>query len=294
MCDMSATSVMYIGLNLTHPSDFQMLRGSVVVFTGIASFLFLGRKLKRHHFFGMLCVVVGTAIVGMATMVCKSKEDPAKNPAVGNLLVILAQIIVSVQMVVEEKFIGGYSIPALQVVGWEGLFGFLMLSCVVGIFYLIPQPTLFMAKHAVHPAKFEDAYDAFVMMGHNPAIIGWTVMSIFSIAFFNFFGISITKHLNAATRMVLDSTRTLIVWGASLALGWEPFCWVQVIGFLVLILGTVVYNELVYIPVIMDKPEAKDDVHMKLLGDDVEDNLNEPIDQLMTPSMQKVTAVHAR
>jgi hypothetical protein len=57
-----------------------------------------------------LCVVVGTAIVGMATMVCKSKEDPAKNPAVGNLLVILAQIIVSVQMVVEEKFIGGYSV----------------------------------------------------------------------------------------------------------------------------------------------------------------------------------------
>jgi hypothetical protein len=31
-----------------------MLRGSVVVFTGIASFLFLGRKLKRHHYFGMV------------------------------------------------------------------------------------------------------------------------------------------------------------------------------------------------------------------------------------------------
>jgi hypothetical protein len=300
--------------------------------------------------------------------------------------------------------------------------------------------------------------------------------------------------------MVLDSTRTLIVWGFSLALNWEKFCWVQVwgrrapcphahtpthprtpipgvrcahegtpqrgsagfphtnflfphapsrapdsphryssrprvfvrhccptpapvllvtpsplvpappppqvIGFLVLILGTVVYNELVYIPGIMEKPDAsKDEMkmvrarvggrdagslgeltlphpptshalaqtlrtpraslagqcpgslglssslcdpqpqlptpyacvhactpaassamswccaltwlavfrvyvvvcvcvwpgacaytvwHQKLLGDDVEDNIHEPIDQLMTPSMQKVTAVHAR
>jgi hypothetical protein len=42
-------------------------------------------------------------------------------------------------------------------------------------------------------------------------------------------GISITKHLNAATRMVLDSTRTIIVWAFSLALNWEKFCYVQVL-----------------------------------------------------------------
>lgn len=37
MCDMTATSCMYIGLTLTHASVFQMLRGSVVIFTGIFS-----------------------------------------------------------------------------------------------------------------------------------------------------------------------------------------------------------------------------------------------------------------
>jgi hypothetical protein len=50
------------------------------------------------------------------------------------------------------------------------------------------EPHIFKQEHAVHPSRFEDAYDAFVMMGNNPAIIGWTLMSIFSIAFFNFFG----------------------------------------------------------------------------------------------------------
>ena len=36
-------------------------------------------------------------------------------------------------MVYEERFIGKYSIPPLQVVGWEGTFGF----CTLGIL-LIP------------------------------------------------------------------------------------------------------------------------------------------------------------
>lgn len=29
MCDMTATSIMYIGLNLTYASSFQMLRGNI-------------------------------------------------------------------------------------------------------------------------------------------------------------------------------------------------------------------------------------------------------------------------
>ena len=35
LCDMTATSVQYIGLTLTYASSFQMLRGAVIIFTGI-------------------------------------------------------------------------------------------------------------------------------------------------------------------------------------------------------------------------------------------------------------------
>lgn len=38
----------------------------------------------------------------------------------GDLLIIMAQIIVATQMVVEEKFVMKYNVPALQGVGWEG------------------------------------------------------------------------------------------------------------------------------------------------------------------------------
>ena len=70
---------------------------------------------------------------------------------------------VAVQMVVEEKFIGGYDIPALQVVGWEGTWGFLVLSIVLTIMYFVPAPADFCA-YASHCDHFEDAYDAFVQV----------------------------------------------------------------------------------------------------------------------------------
>ena len=66
--------------------------------------------------------------------------------------------------------------------------------------------------------------------------------NIFSIAFFNFAGISVTKELSSTTRMVLDSGRTLIIWAVSLALSWQKFFALQIVGFLLLVIGMGIYN----------------------------------------------------
>ena len=66
--------------------------------------------------------------------------------------------------------------------------------------------------------------------------------NILSIAFFNFAGISVTKELSSTTRMVLDSGRTLIIWVASLALQWQHFYPLQILGFALLVIGMGVYN----------------------------------------------------
>lgn len=55
-----------------------------------------------------------------------------------------------------------------------------------------------------------------------------TVGSILSIAFFNFFGISVTKKLSGAGRAAIDACRTLLIWMFSLAIGWEKFLVLQV------------------------------------------------------------------
>jgi hypothetical protein len=50
-----------------------------------------------------------------------------------------------------------------------------------------------------------------------------TVASVVSIAFFNFFGISVTKNLSGTARCTIDACRTLFVWVFSLWAGWERF-----------------------------------------------------------------------
>ncbi len=55
-----------------------------------------------------------------------------------------------------------------------------------------------------------------------------TAGCIISIAFFNFFGISVTKKLSGASRCTIDACRTLFVWAFSMWAGWENFHTLQV------------------------------------------------------------------
>jgi hypothetical protein len=249
-----------------------MLRGSVVIFTATFSAVFLKKRQAGYKWLGVAFVLAGTAVVGASSFACKdacsASSGAADNKAmVGNILIILAQLVVATQMVVEEKFIDGYDIPPLQVVGWEGAWGLGVMSIVLLVMYYVPTTGTPMCSPNTGPNPLggtcanatvtftdsacqhvEDAYDAGVQMGNNPKILVFTLLNVASIAFFNFFGVSVTKYVNSATRMVLDSLRTMVIWGFSMAVGWETFCYVQIIGFVVLLTGTFIFNGLIRVP----------------------------------------------
>lgn len=242
MCDMTATSIMYVALNMTSASSFQMLRGAVIIFTGLLSVAFLGRRLAPSQWVGILITILGLVIVGLADFFSGHKDDTHKLSDIitGDLLIIMAQIIVSVQMVLEEKFVYKHDVHPLRAVGTEGFFGFVVLSLL-----LIPMYFIHVGDFADNPRNvLEDALDAFCQIGHQPLILLALLGNTVSIAFFNFAGISVTKEISATTRMVLDSLRTLVIWVVSLGLGWEQFQGLQVLGFLVLLVGTALYNGL--------------------------------------------------
>ncbi|XP_029903641.1 solute carrier family 35 member F6 [Myripristis murdjan] len=242
LCDMTGTSLMYVALSMTSASSFQMLRGAVIVFTGLLSVAFLGRRLVASQWLGILITILGLVIVGLADFLSKGQGDQHKLSDVitGDLLIIMAQVIVSVQMVLEEKFVYKHDVHPLRAVGTEGFFGFFILSLLLIPMYFIP-----VGSFASNPRHvLEDALDAFCQIGHQPLILLALLGNTVSIAFFNFAGISVTKEISATTRMVLDSLRTLVIWVVSLALGWESFHGLQVLGFIVLLVGTALYNGL--------------------------------------------------
>ncbi|NXF72068.1 S35F6 protein, partial [Sclerurus mexicanus] len=239
LCDMAATSVMYVALNMTSASSFQMLRGSVVVFTGLLSVAFLGRRLERGQWLGMLLTLVGLLLVGLADLRGSGGRGHGLSQLItGDLLILMAQVIVSIQMVLEEKFVFAQDVPPLRAVGTEGLFGFLILALLLVPMYFIPAGRL-----SGNPRRvLEDPLDAFCQLRHRPLILVALLGNVGSISFFNFSGVSVTKELSATTRMVLDSLRTLLVWAVSLALGWERFHILQLPGFAILLAGAALYN----------------------------------------------------
>jgi len=279
LCDMTATSVQYIGLTLTYASSFQMLRGAVIIFTGILSTIFLRRRLAWFKWAGMVFVIGGLVTVGVSDMLnqkdCSTTDhnitmNKAKQPVfsimsapisldsadgdckndsanifVGDLLIFCSQIIVASQMVYEEKFITKYNVPALQAVGWEGTFGFTTLAIL-----LVPFSFIYVGPQFGNNPRhvLEDAYDGVYQLAHNPLLALAFSGTVISIAFFNFAGISVTKELSATTRMVLDSVRTLVIWMVSIGVGWQQFFALQLAGFSILVTGMCLYNDIIILP----------------------------------------------
>jgi len=280
LCDMTATSLQYIGLTLTYASSFQMLRGAVIIFTGILSKIFLRRNLAWFKWTGMLFVIGGLVTVGVSDMVTQKPcntttpttttntntnttaffpqfsyapisvgvtecRNDTSSIFFGDLLIFCSQVIVASQMVIEEKFITKYNVPALQAVGWEGTFGFTTLSLL-----LIPFSFLYVGPSFGHGPRhvLEDAYDGVYQLYHNPLLLLAYLGTVTSIAFFNFAGISVTKELSATTRMVLDSVRTLVIWAVSMLIGWQTFYYLQLIGFCILLIGMMLYNDIIILP----------------------------------------------
>ena len=79
-------------------------------------------------------------------------------------------------------------------------------------------------------------------------LIGLCFATICSISCFNACGVAITKYASAAQRSTVDTCRTLLIWMISLAIGWEVFYWQELLGFFLLVFGTLVYNEIVILP----------------------------------------------
>lgn len=232
---------MYVGLNLTNASSFQMFRGSVIIFVALLSVGFLERQLGSREWSGILAVIIGLGIVGAADFINNNDQTHSRNNIItGDLLIIIAQVITAIQMVYEERYVAGMDIPALQAVGYEGLFGFATLGLLLTPMYYIKVAAPF-SNNA--NGSLEDLPDAFVQIANNWRLMVAVTGTVVSIAFFNFAGISVTKEISATSRMVLDSVRTLVIWAVSLMLTWQEFQWLQVVGFAALLFGMCLYND---------------------------------------------------
>ena len=163
--------------------------------------------------------------------------------ALGIVLLLVAQVFAGGLFVVEEKLLSGYYLDPLKVVGTEGMFGTL--------YFLIALPIMQSVQCSgplCNFRYFENSSYAFAQMGDNGLILVYTFGIMLSVAFFNVCGVTTTKLASAAHRSTVDTSRTVLIWIGSVALGFEVFQPWCIPGFVLLVFGTLMYNEIIILP----------------------------------------------
>jgi len=290
LCDMTATSVQYIGLTLTYASSFQMLRGAVIIFTGILSSIFLRRRLAWFKWAGMVFVIGGLVTVGVSDMINQKDCNPSNTTGLDttdyhtntNMSTIsprfslmsapisLAGTDPGCKNDTTNIFVGdllifcSQIIVASQMVYEEKFISKYNVPALQAVGWegtfgfttlailLVPFSFIYVGPQFGNNPRhvLEDAYDGVYQLAHNPLLALAFSGTVISIAFFNFAGISITKELSATTRMVLDSVRTLVIWMVSIAVGWQMFFALQLAGFCILVVGMCLYNDILILPTV--------------------------------------------
>lgn len=168
ICDICGTTLMNVGLLFVAASIYQMTRGALVLFVGLFSVLFLKRHLSGWKWASLFIVVLGVAVVGLAGALEKKDGGPslpghtqpddetdlyttitlharaavstleahtAAETVLGFFLIAFAQVFTATQFVLEESIMERYSMDPIRVVGWEGVFGFLVTLVGMGVLH---------------------------------------------------------------------------------------------------------------------------------------------------------------
>jgi drug/metabolite transporter (DMT)-like permease len=288
--DCSATATGGVGLKWVSASVNQMLRGSMILFTGLFSVSILGRKLRFKQWLGIGVVCLALVIVGVSSAMDKAQSSSSDatggQVALGLFLVILGSALNSAQNVLEERTMKGAApVDPLAVVGWEGVFGSLICICILlPVMQFIPGDD---------QGSQENTIDTLLMFSRSPTIILCSLGYVISLAVMNYYSQRISISFSAVHRMLINTMRTVFIWvvdimiyylfggkTASAACGshkgqtqgefWDDWSFLQLFGFAVLVAGTFIYMRARDAPIALDGHSADESVNNK-------DNLKAPL-----------------
>lgn len=271
-CDLIGSSMQQVGLIFTPVSIYQMLKGSILLFSAALSVWFLDKRMYTHNWVGVFLCVVALMMVGISSVMTIDAQPMVVSyweSLFGIAIVVLGQIVCASQYVLEEFLLKPPNdVSALAMVGMEGLWG-------TGMMTLVILPLFqFGFKGEDVGGVYENTADTVAMIWSCSSLEILLAISFVSVFVYNVCGVMVTQQASAVHHTFLDATRTVFVWAASVAVYYhpgsdrsfgEPLTWwsiLQLIGFVALMLGECIYDGLVPLPRRWFAPETGFDPRM--------------------------------
>lgn len=259
MFDLIGIGIALCGLLLVPASIWQILRGAEIIFAEIISVMLLKQKSFAYKWLSVAVCILGIAVVGAGSVLGSQdqsatgeKTEPSNLLALGIGLVLFSQIVQAGQMVGEEYLMKEVDLEAMEVIGYEGMWGLLaMVLVVLPVLYILP---------GADSGSQENTFDSFVMLENSGQLFGSWVLLFLSCLIYNLSGIMITSYLSAVHRVIIEAMRTLVVWFFAIIVYYHvdnksgfgealtPYSWLEALGFAIVFVGQLLYGALLRVP----------------------------------------------
>ena len=232
-----------------------MLRSSTLIFGAIINVYYLHRPLPSYQLYSVYLTIFSILFVGIAALFSNTKTTHREASPIFISMIIIVRVLSksfqAISMIIEEKVMSSYSMTPVEMSGLSGVWN-IAFSTLVLLF--------------VSVFSYENLFDTFSMIQNSSAV--W--LSIWSVVVFGVWtvlSLNITRKLSAVARMVFDQLTIVFVWIVQLAIhwfvagnltleekygrageAWTNWSWLQLFGFMLMVLGACIYQKIIKLP----------------------------------------------
>jgi hypothetical protein len=236
-----------------------IMKGAKVVFSCLFTVTFLKRKQYAFHYFSVGLCVAGLAVAGWSEFL--NNPDSSWTVLLGCCLLLASECMKAFHVIYDEMMLKTNNCDCLFVVGMEGLYSIIFLLPTLLLAWLvIPGPdhgsvedlsdTLF---------RVESSTMLKVLLSILPVIV-----VVLAIA-----GVMVIKYLTGVHNALISVSRSIVAWALELIFfycapgdlakmygkPWGPFSIMRLVGFLMVIIATLMYDEDIKVPRLFAYPK---------------------------------------
>ena len=250
-----------------------MFDGGNTICVFLLSLFFLKNTHSQNNFIGVFLLIIGLFFISLSAINDKNRRfehtettSGLVQTIVGILCCIFCNIFTALHAITEEYIFKTRIIHPIKLIGFEGLFGTIFSFTLILIFSQIKFGKsiefLCIKDKETGSLYIENFYIAIRQILEEKQIIFLVILLFFLFIIYNYCYITITKVTNATTNIVLYNLTALFIWIFFLIPihkeeNQEKIGILQCIGFLILILGVCVYNDVFTKTPVIDESEIK-------------------------------------
>lgn len=263
LCDLCASIFQNIAFLYLKPSIWQMMRGSILLFTAFFAIAYRHKKLFLVDWIGVITTIIGITIVGISSIFNGSdasanlQDVSVKMQCLAMFLIIVAQGLQAFQTIIEEELLHDVNATESEIVSYEGLWGLYLCT-------LIAMPIANITPENAGEGIYENSIESFYMLSHSWQLWVAQILNIAIVICYNYTGMVITEFSTAIHRNIYEALRSMAVWVVSVIFyyafpslgageGLNMMSLVQLLGFSISILGSFIYNRVLKLPCIRDE-----------------------------------------